>query len=1043
MRIKNLHGVKPESSVSLLGGRRRLTIVFCDLVGFTPLSQTMDPEDFGEMILAYQEVGREIYERFGGYVAQFLGDGLLVYFGYPIAHENDAERSVRASMALLDALSELSAQWARKSGTPDSGDQPLLSARIGIHTGLSVVGDSTDSTRSVVFGDAVNIASRLQGVARVNTAVVSGATRQMLPSHIGLTPLGAKPLKGVNAPIEIFEIDMAGRDAPSFKTMSVGNAFVGRQSNLAALTERWAEVCDGKHQALRLSGEAGIGKSALVQRFRDHVRGVPHTWLLADCDSLSTGQAFSPIIRLLRNSIGIRRRVAPDDIFRRLRDALADVEGDRELNVALMAALLGVLDPESDARLPGSAESRREAMLECLIDWMVALTELRPLVLVFEDIHWADASTLEVIRRLALRRRPGRMFVLATERVRESANEKLLEDTMTLIALDDAEARDVINALSASSPLPETVVYQILRRADGNPLYLEELTKAYVRHGTEPAANTSVPGSLEGLLLSSLDVLPEATRRVAHLAAVLGPNLPLPMLAKISGRSVDTDIDFLIDHDILSAQTKVSKRVEFKHALMQEAAQEAVLKRERRDLHRRAADVMIAVMPEFVDQRPDVLAHHFFESRQFEHAAVRFKSAGWSAASSAALQEAVLLYDRGLDALNKATKSRPQLELELQILKGNALMGTAGFGSDDLEPIWKRAATVAEELGDIQELTSALNGLAALEIGRGNLAAGIAYAQRILGLCQAKEDRIGRLRAHSSLGAAFVQQGRLRDALEHSEAAVAHYRPNDFEAVTYGVGTDQGIIAYGSLAMAQWALGLHNEAIQSAQTAVGIAKDIDSILTLAAAKSYLALIHYFRRDEALSYALASETAELCEEAGIPFWHALCLLLKAGQDVDAPAKRIKDLEASMRVAGASNSSSIALGMSIGASCQLANGNADVALMMLDMGIQSDEGGKGLIQPELLRQKAEILLKRGETEIALDLLDKAIALAAEQGGLSLELRSALSRARAMSESRNLEKQHAMVSSIVARFSPDTDSPDYTEATEFLRSGKFSAL
>ena len=1015
---------KPETQ--MVGERRQLTVLFCDLANYTGLTESLDSEDVAELILAYQEAGKRIFTNYGGYIAQFLGDGLLVYFGFPQAHEDDAARSVAAALELLAELDHI-----RQSHAPGAEDLKL-EARVGIHTGTAVVGVSAGTERSVIFGETVNIAARLQSMTEPGSVLVSESTRALLRGKFESESAGPLSLKGVTRAIEAFRITKAAStDAP--RQLPGRSGMVDRFAERERLLTQWHLASAGACRGLSISGEAGVGKSTLIGYLQAAIANEPHVWLQAQCSAMAEATPLHPFVQLIRRSLGLAEGIPEDEQIAKLRAGLAAAGLTAPDALHLMAQLLKIPIERTDTN--ESPEITRRRTLETLESWLEQLAAQAPVVLVCEDMHWSDPSTRELAARLIERQDKLPILCAITHRPHFKFQCAGPVEAIALDGLEQTHALELVRATATQGRLSNDALSQIVARAGGNPLFIEELTKLAA---ADSAALPALPHTLEALLMAQLDRLGAQAKRAAQIAATLGRDFDQALLAAVLDTTLDDvteTIRQVTDQNIVRAGVAADGVYAFRHALIRDAAYESLLKSERRKIHARVADTLKREFGDRAERQPELVALHLNGAEQFEDAARWYRTAGRRAAEEAAIDEAATHYRSGLAALAqvKPTATRDELEMSLQIPLGNALMGVRGFGSPELPPIWERAASLAETLKDANETTSALNGLAAYRLGIGENDAAIELGNKILALSEATQDRIGRLRAHSTIATALAQIGEGRSALEHANLAIAAYQPGDFKLVTYGVGTDQGVIAYGAAAGAEWWLGRPATGLERARDGVRLAEQIESSLSLAAAKSFLAMNHYFRREYDLAYEIADENYAFCEKLQFPFWSGLSLMVKAGRCIEGSSQALDDANAAMeKLATTASRAGATLGFIILADAQRAAGNIDTALGVVGMGQQIGQFlRQHFLDAELLRLQGELLAAKGDRAGAETALRAAITDATTRGTPTLRLRSAL----ALHELLENAETRSLVAEARAPFTEGWDTPDLRAATKLL--------
>jgi class 3 adenylate cyclase len=658
--------------------RRQLTVLFCDLVASTALSGQLDPEELREVVRAYQATCAEVIQRFEGYIAQYLGDGLLVYFGYPQAHEDDAQRAVRAGLDILEAMGTLNTRLAQDQNRP-------LAVRIGIHTGLVVVGEMGGGGRqeNLALGETPNVAARIQGIATPDTIVISAATHRLVQGYFMMAALGPQPLKGVAAPVPVYRI--LGASAAQSR-LDVAEAtgwtpLVGRESEVALLLERWEQSQAGLGQVVLLSGEGGIGKSRLVEVLHQRVVGEGSPCIALRCSPYHTNSAFYPVIEHLQRWLRFNRDDNPEEKLRKLEEALmctpsppmgerVGVRGkeDKLEVVPLLAALLSVPLPEGRyLPLHLSPQQQRQRILDALVGWLLAEAGRQPALVVWEDLHWADPSTLELLGLVVDQAPTARLLTLVTARpeFRPPWVPHSHVTQLTLGRLPRSQVDTMVQQLTGGKPFPAEVLEQVIAKTDGVPLFVEELVKMILESGlgreeadrytlTGPLPPLAIPATLQDSLMARLDRLATA-RTVAQLGAVLGREFAYELIqavALMDEATVQRGLAQLVDAELLYQRGRPPQaRYLFKHALIQETAYRSLLKSTRQQYHQRSAQVLAAQFPETVETQPELLAHHYTEAGLTKQPIPYWQQAGQQALQRSANPEAVQHLTRGLEFL--------------------------------------------------------------------------------------------------------------------------------------------------------------------------------------------------------------------------------------------------------------------------------------------------------------------------------------------------------------------------------------------------------
>jgi class 3 adenylate cyclase len=693
--------VPPPAPVPTQAERRQLTVMFCDLVGSTALSTGMDPEDLRDVIASYQNRCSAAIRHYDGFVAKYMGDGILVYFGYPRAHEDEAERSVRAGLDIVDAMAELNAAVPRPPGVE-------LKVRIGIASGPVIVGDQIGegtASETAVVGETPNLAARLQALAQPNQIVVSAATRAMLGDHFDLEDLGTSELKGFAEPVPAWRV-LSARDVESrFAASRSGSSapLVGRQEEMGLLLRAWDGSSRGRGQVVLIQGEAGVGKSRLVEGVRE-ASGKDHIWVAVRCSPFHTASAFHPIIEHLKRVFGWQPEDTAPQHLAKLEAGLA---GFKTLplseSVRLFADLMSVPLPEDRyPRPPMTAQQQRDATLDAIVAWLIELAERTPVLMAWEDLHWADPTTLETLGMLIEQAPTAAMLVVATYRPELTPPwpQRSHMTPITLNRLERPEVETMVGHLSGGKSLPGEVVDHIVAKSDGVPLYVEELTKAILGSGvieargeayvlTGALAQLHIPETLQDSLMARLDRTPRL-REVAQLGSVLGREFAYDMISALAGieeEMLQRGLGQLVVDELLYQRGRPPRsRYLFKHALIQDVAYQSLLKRTRQQYHQQVAKLLEDRFPEVASTQPELVAHHYTEANCPAQAIAYWLSAGVAAASKSANLEAIDQFRSGLALVEALSdpRERAEHELDFQMALGPALVATKLGGHPDL-----------------------------------------------------------------------------------------------------------------------------------------------------------------------------------------------------------------------------------------------------------------------------------------------------------------------------------------------------------------------
>jgi class 3 adenylate cyclase len=711
--------------------RRQLTVLFCDLVDSTVLASRLDPEDWREVVRAYQETCAKVIARYEGHVAQYLGDGLLVYFGSPQAHEDDAHWASRAGLGMVEAMGQLNTRLEQERGIQ-------LAVRLGCHTGLVVVGEVGGGIRQeqLALGETPNVAARLQGIAEPNTLVISAATVQLLGGFFACRSLGPHHLKGLAQPIEVYQV-LSERTART-RLEAAGRTgltpLVGREAEVALLRERWAQVKEGMGQVVLLSGEAGIGKSRLVQVLAEQAAAEPRAWLTpCQCSPYHQNTALYPMIELLeRVALRFEREESPEQKCRKLEGFVVQYGLPPAEAVPLLAALLSLPLGADYAPLPLSPEQQKQRTLTAFLTILLRIAAQQPVLFVMEDLHWVDPTTQEFLTLLVDQGPTARILALFTFRpdFRPPWTGRSHLTQVTLPRLPRRQAAEMTGRVAHSKALPPEVVEQVLAKTDGVPLFVEELTKMVLESGllqerddryelTGAFPPLAIPTTLHDSLMARLDRL-AAVKGLAQLGATLGREFSYDLLQAVAPWDEDTLQRGL--HQLVAAEFLYQQGVPpqatylFKHALIQEAAYQSLLRSTRQQQHQHIAQVLEARFPEVCEMQPELLAHHYTQAGINAQAIPYWQRAGQSAVQRSANVEAVAHFRKGLALLATLPDSPARLQQELDLLTslGPVLTTTSGPGLPAVEEVYSRARVVPTGGGAPAALPGALGALAVL-----------------------------------------------------------------------------------------------------------------------------------------------------------------------------------------------------------------------------------------------------------------------------------------------------------------------------------------
>jgi TOMM system kinase/cyclase fusion protein len=1037
------------------GERRQLTVMFCDLVGSTDLSQRLDAEALSNVVRAYQKSASQAIARYGGHIAQYLGDGLLVYFGYPQAHEDDAERAVRAGREILNELGTLNERLESEHGI-------RLTVRVGVHTGAVVVREmgGRGKSETLALGDTTNIAARLEGLAEPDSLVISDTTLRLVPGMFVTKDLGTPPLKGITEPIRAYGVlQTSGVRSRLDVDPSRLTPLVGRDQEVGLLLERWEHVQEGEGQAVLISGDAGIGKSRLLQTFRERLGDEPHSWLECRCTPYTQGSAFHPLIELVEQGLGFTEGDDSEAKLRRLERGVELAGLSAPDMVPLVASLLSLPLSDRYPPLQLSAEFQRKKTIEALVAWILALGERQPLVMLFEDLHWCDPSTVELLGLLLEQSPTAKVLTLLTFRP-DFEPPWPGRSQLTHLAvgrLSRRQARKMIGGMTRGLPLPDEVVDRVVERADGIPIFVEEVTKMVLESGlveeregryelTGDLAELAIPATLQDSLMARLDGLREG-KEVAQLGAALGREFFYELLGAVSPLEdpmLREGLTRLVDAELLYQRGAPPEATyTFKHAMIQDTAYRSLLKSVRQEFHMRIAQVLERRFPDRIASEPEMIARHCAEAGFTEQAITHYQRAGEHATERSANQEAISHLRQALKLLRTLPEAleRNQQELGLQMAIAAPLAAARGWSDPECERAFERARELASQIGDVPELPRVLTGLATSYYVKGELATSAELAKQALETSERTEGAMHLLTAHYAVGCPLFWKGEFSRALQHLERAISLYEPSEHESLAYTMGSDRGVASQSYAAWCHWGLGHPDQALATSQEAVALAKQVEHPHSLAQALAYLGVVHLLRRERDLVQERAEETIALAERLGFPLYVGVARVLRGWARADSREgdEGIAEMQqglGELAQIGAGVGAPLLIAMLAEGSWQV--GRHDDALGALGLGaMRAQEKGQHFWDAELDRLRAEILLDKdgdagGEAET---LFHRALETARTQEARSFELRAATGLGRLWQRHGKQDKARELLQPVYGWFTEGFDTQDLKDGKALL--------
>ena len=989
----------------MAGERRQLTVMFCDLVGSTPLSARLDPEDLREVVRNYQATCAEVIHRYEGHIAQYLGDGLLVYFGYPTAHEDDA--------------------------------------------------------------------ARMQGEATPDTVVISPTTYQLVTGLFTTRSLGVHHLKGAPVPMELYQV-LAESEMQHRFAVAVTKGLtplVGRDEEVGLLLKRWEQAKEGRGQVVLLSGEPGIGKSRLVQVLKDRVATDGSARLEARCSPYHQNSAFYPLIDFLQRTLQFQRDDSSEQKFCKLEAALeVGATGRSPLSEAasLFASLLSLPLPDRYPPLNFTPQKLKEKTLQATVSWLLAEAEQRATLSVWEDLQWADPSTVEFLTLLLEQVPTTKLLVVLTYRPEfvPPWTPRSHLTPLVLSRLAHKQIEEMVAKVTVGEALPMEVVQQIVSKTDGVPLFVEELTKMVLESGlyvgaTHASPLLGIPATLRDALMARLDRL-NLAKEVAQLGATLGREFSYDLIHAVSPldeTSLQQALTKLGEAEILYQRgLPPQTHYIFKHALIQDAAYQSLLKSTRQRYHQQIARVLEERFAQIKETQPELLAHHYTEAGLIAQAIPYWQQAGERAVQRSAYVEAISHLTKGLEVLNALpdTPERVRNELTLQLALCDALVIVKGYTASDVEKTLTRARELCQHLGETPQLVPVLWRLASFYIMRREFQTTLELSERLMRLAQSGQDPYLLSVAHGALGITLYQLGELVSARPHLEQAITLYDPQKHPRST--VTADPRVDYLSFAAWTLWLLGYPDQGLKRNYEALTLAEELSHPFSLAYALGLAAVLHLLRREGSLARERAEAAITLSTEQGFPYWLAVgmgvrdCALAEQGQ--------VQEGIAQMRQSRAP----FTLALLARAYGKL--GQVEEGLTVLAEALDTvNKTGERVGEAELHRLKGELVLQSGvrsqnksrqvrspESEVpstqpltpstqaaaaqeAEGYFLKAIEVAHHQQAKSLELRAVMSLSRLWQQQDKKKEAHRMLAEIYHWFTEGFDTKDLQEAKTLL--------
>ena len=1051
--------------------RRHMTFMFCDLVVPAQLSREIDAEDLRDIVSDYRAACGLAVSRFEGTIGQYYGDGILIYFGYPIAHEDDARRAVQTALEIVDAVAQLNARLQTER-------EVSLAVRIGVHTGLAVVGDvgGANRTERLAIGDTPNIAARIQDLAAPNAVVISTATHELVSDFFRTESLGRQQIKGVVESVEAFVV-LSGSGAHNRLEGAASHrltGYVGREKILGTLAGAWGETVEGRGRLVLLTGEPGIGKSRLLRVFREGLSSVVHHAVECFCSPYHASSALYPITEMLRSRLRVSEESEPRLQLERLRTALAEHRCDLDEAVPLTAQLLGIPPEAGYSPLALHPLTRKQRTLEIVLAMILVPAERRPTLLVIEDAHWSDPTTLELVGALMERLAGHHLLVIMTARPNFRppwrTSDSLLSLTVSDLSPQDTEA--MVQGLTGGRRLPPAVLTLLVKKSDGNPLFVEEMTRMLLESGwlreqedsyelSGPMPEGTVPTQLQDLLMARIDRLEPEAKKLMQLAATVGREFSFDLLLEVlpgEEQVMSRGLELLLSAGLVFA---TGSGFTIKHELIKDAAYESLLKRTRQQYHERIALAFEGPFLAYAQGHPERVAQHWTRAGQPARAVPYWLQAGQKAVASSAVEEAASHLRQGLDlaATLPASTERDRLELDLLSTLGTALTIQKGWAAPEVADAYARAHALSERVGPSPTLFWVLWGLWAFYLVKGNQAQGLEFAEKMMRFAESQGDQSLALESDFSLGLSHYYLGNLETARTHLERAVANYVPEKHHANCFLSCQDVGVTSRSVASMVLYLQGETDLALARSASALTLARDLNHPFSQAYALGCAAWFNSYRRESEAMATRARETMELSQAQALGWWLLWGMifggrgLADAGQR-EAGIKQMEDALGMYRGVGSGMvvtyfltqlAEAYAMGDDFDRALErladarglIAQGAEAFAAAEVDRLEGEFRRRRALARGERLDQVEPIAIDPEESAVIERLYRQALDLARRQGARLFELRAASSLARFLADRGDLSDARQLLETSIGRMPAQTSTRDLVEAHEVLES------
>ncbi len=997
--------------------RRQLTVLFCDIVGSSALSANIDPEDLRDIMRDYRATCNEVVARYDGHVAQHLGDGILVYFGYPHAHEDDARRAVHAALEIIERITQFNFPL-------ENSEDIQLAVRTGIHTGLVVIGQiGGGDKRALALGETPNIAARIQDHARANTLIISAATHRLIGEGFDSNSLGNHSLKGFSQSLELFHV-LKARDQHNrleiARTLS-NTALVGRDQETRLLLEKLQQAQKGIGQIVLLNGEPGLGKTRMVQLVCENIPADQYTLLECAGTPYFQNSFLFPVIEMVSRSIGIDVGASDTDNLSRIEQTVSSLGMDPEVAITALADLLSIPVTNNAKTIKESTpQQKKQLILDILVETFQSMARQRLVLLIIEDLQWLDPSTLELLSHLVSQPGLSNIFSLFTFRSEFHPPWQTQANltTITLNHLTQKQSGKLISQLCHQKTLPTDVFSEIINKTDGIPVFVEELTKTVLRSElliekethyelNKPMKQLGIPSTLQDSLMSRLDSLGE-DKELAQLCSIFGREFEYKLLGALSTRdnkNLRTSLNRLINAELLFQRSAPPEsQYSFRHALLRETAYQSLLKRTRQKFHQRVARLLKEDFPGIVADNPELMAHHCTEAGNFKESLDYWLESGRRAIHRSANLEALTLLSNGLLILNKLpdTAKRQTIELEFQIALGLATIMCKGYAAQEVKNAYARAKELCNNITDVGAVFPVLCGLWEFHIVSAEHDTALKIAIELKKQAAHLKTAGHNVEIERIMGTSHFWRGQLTEALRHFELHEQSLHTNNIsnkKQVSHC--QDARVATLANAACTLWLLGFPDRALERAEQALTLAKQLAHPFSQAYALQFLTSVHQLRGDQKSTSKYAEAQIILSNTYGFPFWKAIGVMMHSWANTDENSAEIaceifqeglKEYEAF------GNKLARSYFHSLQADLQRKAGLISEARKTIDTALnETKTSGEQYFTAELLRLKGELIsttLGTKDLSSAESILNKALEYSSDQRANSLSLRISIS-------------------------------------------------